>query len=1253
MPANRLCAATLLIPILLSPLSAADPGPGDPVESLLKARDIPTDGPGLLQYIKDRTAIVKLDVDALIKQLGDDKYDLRQAASAALVKAGKSAIPALQKATKSADPEIARRAADCIQAIEGDKDPLLDPLAAAVRLLARHRPDGATAALIAYLPNASSPQTKEEIWFALDVLTAAAKDIDPLLLEALGDKSSDKRAVAGCFVGRGGTPAQQKLVRKLLADEEPEVRLRAAQGLLAGGDASGVPALIAMLDDGSPITLAWQAEELLVYLAGKERPEHVLGAADAPARKRCRQAWDDWLKNRAGKVDAAEVLLTARRPRLLLALTGTDEIALSGCDGHLRWKLNTGKQIFDAWMTSDATVWTAGWNGKKNGEDVVTLIDLSGKVKETSGKANSLFAYHLMPTAKGQVIAVTYNGIYYVQDNGSMQLRQSVRLYADIKNSKVASCEGRVVYPEETTKRDAVPKFMEVNVLAGTSRELTWISTKSSPTDYTFEALRDGGLLFFDKNAPGEGFRRFNSAGEVVRRYPLFALTCATELHDGHLLLMEGRQLIELDDAGRMVWETTFPSGASRVREQFPLVRVGFPPPGGPAQSTIDLHARGLRSGSALIRSQTLAFLRKIGPDAAEALPSFARALNDPKCQLRTEILLLVTENAPRGATTVPALIEELAQADEVEWHGTALVLLHVGPAAVPALGKAAVYDPRPRVRANALFALSLLNEEAVPARDAVLAALTDRDAGVRYSAIAALGSSRALLDAAGADRLVGALIDDNAGVRGQAVQVLARLESPPKKAAEPLLRMFEDPDLDQPLGVAQALGNIGRRDPAVSHALLRHLKERKDSRVRVAAAAGISRTEANGGGAIPALARLIQKPDAPEDHAARKLREAAVTALGELGRHDEAAVRALVSELETNKKLDDDDRRAILSAMRNFGPNGKPALPLLLSLLRKHDDAAPAAVRALAGIGEPAAAGLLDLLKTGDAKTHGLALSALALMGPAAKGVEIAVTAELRADAAEMRRDAAMALGGIGPGAEKSVPALLKALADPEYQVRRAAVEALGKIAPADERVAAALLPLLKDAREKPGLRCAAAWALGAAGARGKDAVGALLDVYEANRVDPGDGNEARRIGRRLLLEAAQSGAASSEHPAIFIDVGACSLLALRRLGPNAAAAVPRLLAVCEDQTADPFERWAAAEAQGAIGATDKVVPALTALLKNERTPAVVQIGVVNALAALAASQKETRELFETVKVERPRSVRLAARAALDRMNR
>jgi hypothetical protein len=56
-------------------------------------------------------------IAALIKQLGDDDFERREAASKALDRIGEEALPELRRAAKGTDAEVRRRAEDLIQAI--------------------------------------------------------------------------------------------------------------------------------------------------------------------------------------------------------------------------------------------------------------------------------------------------------------------------------------------------------------------------------------------------------------------------------------------------------------------------------------------------------------------------------------------------------------------------------------------------------------------------------------------------------------------------------------------------------------------------------------------------------------------------------------------------------------------------------------------------------------------------------------------------------------------------------------------------------------------------------------------------------------------------------------------------------------------------------------------------------------------------------------------------------------------------------
>ena len=74
---------------------------------------------------EDTKKATPADIEGLIKQLGSDDFDVREAATRALMASGPPALDALRKATKGTDAEVVRRAARLVEAIENGLDQLL------------------------------------------------------------------------------------------------------------------------------------------------------------------------------------------------------------------------------------------------------------------------------------------------------------------------------------------------------------------------------------------------------------------------------------------------------------------------------------------------------------------------------------------------------------------------------------------------------------------------------------------------------------------------------------------------------------------------------------------------------------------------------------------------------------------------------------------------------------------------------------------------------------------------------------------------------------------------------------------------------------------------------------------------------------------------------------------------------------------------------------------------------------------------
>jgi hypothetical protein len=172
-------------------------------EKVLKAAGIKVDGPGLLDFVRGQVPeAARLEkAQALIRQLGSDNFAEREQASKDLAAMGPFVKPLLQKAAKSSDPEVVRRAEECLEKLgEQTTAPIA---AAAVRLLAVRQPDGSAEVLLKALSGADEALARE-IKSALYALAQRKGGPDEALVKALQDKDPARKAAAEAALGKDG-----------------------------------------------------------------------------------------------------------------------------------------------------------------------------------------------------------------------------------------------------------------------------------------------------------------------------------------------------------------------------------------------------------------------------------------------------------------------------------------------------------------------------------------------------------------------------------------------------------------------------------------------------------------------------------------------------------------------------------------------------------------------------------------------------------------------------------------------------------------------------------------------------------------------------------------------------------------------------------------------------------------------------------------------------------------------------------------
>ncbi|HMF12562.1 MAG TPA: hypothetical protein VKE94_09660 [Gemmataceae bacterium] len=184
-------------------------------EQTLKTAKLKTDGLSLLDFLRRRRPASgdAARIKELVEQLGDDSFDTREKATAALVAIGPPALPQLREAAEKGDTEVKRRAKACLKAIGDQSDEKL--VAAAVRLVGWRKPDGAAEVLLEWAARLGDDALGREVRAALDAVAVVDGKPAKALLDALEDKDSARANAAAAALRKDGGAAEKKPGRRL------------------------------------------------------------------------------------------------------------------------------------------------------------------------------------------------------------------------------------------------------------------------------------------------------------------------------------------------------------------------------------------------------------------------------------------------------------------------------------------------------------------------------------------------------------------------------------------------------------------------------------------------------------------------------------------------------------------------------------------------------------------------------------------------------------------------------------------------------------------------------------------------------------------------------------------------------------------------------------------------------------------------------------------------------------------------------
>jgi hypothetical protein len=553
-----------VIPVAGQPIAPPVPeGPGvaaaptaavSDAEALKSAGLTETDGPKLIEYLKQRT-LSDADqgkITVIIKRFGGDDFDDRVKATEEIEIFGPAAVGPLKTAERDPDPEVAFRARQALKKMA--KIPHSAVASATVRAVLKLKPAGAAEALIGFLPLADDEVVASAIREALVALAVKDGKADPALMAALTDVSPLRRGAAYVALVTGGPAGERVRIKDaypsvreaVLKETDPEARFIGLWSLLmTTREKEFLPELIAMIPRIGRGRI-WQLEELLLQLAGKHPPNgRFLKSPEALAQ--ARDAWLGWWKEKGESINLASFDF---RPRVQ---GNTDIIEIDnrgfaqgrivslGPDFKEKWKILRVNNPLDIAVVGEDRLFIAETNShmiserKFNGEiinkfnvyqspmymslmpgggmvvicrNLVAELDKTGKQVAAYPRPNfDIMTGHRLPG--GDVLFVTnaFNG------------PNCIRLDSKLKETKKTYAFGRVQYMQSMDVIDddtvLVCEFDKVAEYDLKSGKQTWKYECAQPS--SCQRLPNGNTLIGLVNA-NKGIE-VDPSGEIVWEY--------------------------------------------------------------------------------------------------------------------------------------------------------------------------------------------------------------------------------------------------------------------------------------------------------------------------------------------------------------------------------------------------------------------------------------------------------------------------------------------------------------------------------------------------------------------------------------------------------------------------------------------------------------------------------------------------------------------------------------------------------------
>jgi outer membrane protein assembly factor BamB len=539
------CFGTIAMPVV----ALAAPDPMERELAVLRDADIPSEEGSLVDYFHKRTLQEndRQKVETLIGQLGDDSFEVRERATAALIAMGPAAEAQLKQAAQGADPEVKERAALCLTKLAKTSSPSVIKAAAVV--LAARNPDAAADALFQFLPFAADESTADALRSALATTAGKEGKARKVLLDGLQDKLPAKRLGAALALFRSGVPEVRPAVLKLLDDPEVPIRLRIAMSLLESKERAAVPVLIDLIPQVKNDELR-QIEDMLERIAQDKSPKRPEGSGDS---KQLRDAWQSWWNDDGKKLDFAKLDLTPKMlGRTLILERGvgagvrSTKVYEIDKDGKVLWQIDNLTSATDAHVIGDDRVLICESTRRE-----VTERNFKGEV--VWQYQPQLVPYQVQRLSSGNTLINCRTALLEVDKDGKEVLKHQVT---------AGSCTAAQRLKDGNI--GMLTNNGQFTVISPEGKELKSFKVEAASV-YAATILPDGGVLMAVSNQ-GKVLR-YDPDGKVTLEATLQNPSSASLLPNGNVLVISSvnRAIIELDKDGKEVAKHTTEGRPSRA----------------------------------------------------------------------------------------------------------------------------------------------------------------------------------------------------------------------------------------------------------------------------------------------------------------------------------------------------------------------------------------------------------------------------------------------------------------------------------------------------------------------------------------------------------------------------------------------------------------------------------------------------------------------------------------------------------------